>query len=216
MTALPTLLDPDEMLARPEFEKFELIDGVPRAKDADPDDRPPADPADLLDRPEYEKHELIDGTPTEKPVSNKSEAVAGELQYRLTNHCRAHKLGRAFNSNVGYRCFAHRPRLIRKPDVSVVLAGRFPDDQPPDGWYTLAPDLAVEVHSPTDRAEEVEEKVADYRAAGVRLVWLVSAKWRTVLVRRLDGTCAEVGPAGTLSGEDVVPGFACPVADLFV
>lgn len=219
MSATPTLLDPDEVLARPEFEKFELIDGVPRAKDAGPAPAPtgrPLDPDEMLLYPEFDRSELIDGIPVEKAVSNRSEAVATELVVRLSNHCKAHQLGRVFGSNTGFRCFPHRPKLVRKPDVSVVRAGRFPNDQPPDGWYTLAPDLAVEVHSPTDRAEEVEERVADYRAAGVKLVWLVSTQWRTVLVRRLDGTAAEVGPAGELGGEDVLPGFSCTVADLFV
>jgi Uma2 family endonuclease len=102
------------------------------------------------------------------------------------------------------------------PDISFVAKGRLPDDKSPEGYVKLAPDLAVEVASPKDTYEEVQIKVAEYKSAKVRLIWVVSPKTRTVLIRRLDGTCAEVGEAGELSGEDVIPGFTCKVADLFV
>jgi Uma2 family endonuclease len=78
----------------------------------------------------------------------------------------------------------------------------------------------AEVHPsdwhPSHTLEEVEIKVKEYRSAGVKLIWVVSPKARTVVIRRLDGTCAELDEAGTLSGEDVIPGFTCPVAELFV
>ena len=182
MTAMPTLLTPDDLLAHPELDHYELIDGIPREKD----------------------------------MGAEAEYAAGELQRHLGNHCHSHKLGRVFNSNTGYRCFPDRPKLVRKPDASVVRAGRLTDDRVPKGWITIPPDLAVEVISPTDRAEDIEERVKEYHSAGVPLVWVVNPSTRTAVVRRLDGTAAEVGPAGTLAGEDVVPGFACPVADLFV
>ena len=77
------------------------------------------------------------------------------------------------------------------------------------------PDFAAEVVSPKDRSERVQQKIMDYKDAKVRLIWVISPETRTVLIRRLDGTCAEVGEAGELSGEDVIPGFTCKVADLF-
>ena len=63
---------------------------------------------------------------------------------------------------------------------------------------------------------DVEAKVAEYRGAGVKLIWVISPRLRRILVRWADGSCAELDETGTLSGEDVLPGFACPVADLFV
>ena len=71
------------------------------------------------------------------------------------------------------------------------------------------------VISPNDLYEDVEEKLSDYHAAKVRLVWVVSPGSKTVLIRRPDDTCALVREGGELSGEDVIPGFACKVADLF-
>ena len=83
-------------------------------------------------------------------------------------------------------------------------------------YIPFAPDLAVDVASPNDSYEYLEQKVADYRSAGVRLIWVVNPATRSVLIRRLDRTCAELDDGGSLDGEDVVPGFKCCVAELFV
>jgi Uma2 family endonuclease len=100
--------------------------------------------------------------------------------------------------------------------VTFVAAGRLEGDKAPKGHITIAPDLAVEVVSPGDPLSLIETKVAEYRSAGVKLIWVIVPETRTVLIRRLDGSCAEVGATGQLSGEDVLPGFTCAVADLFV
>jgi Uma2 family endonuclease len=134
----------------------------------------------------------------------------------LLLHCREHRLGRVFGFKAPYRCFPGRPDTIRRPSLSVVRNGRLPGEVVPKDFLTIAPDLAVEVVSPNDLYEEVEAKVNEYLAAGVKLVWVVSPGSKTVLIRRADRTCAEVGEAGELSGESVVPGFTCKVAELFV
>ena len=109
-----------------------------------------------------------------------------------------------------------QPNQVRMPDASVVAHGKLPDDRSPKAYVKVAPDLAVEVVSPNDLYVEVELKVAEYRSAGVKLIWIITPETKSVLVRRLDGSCAEVGAAGQLSGEDVLPGFSCTVAELFV
>jgi Uma2 family endonuclease len=105
---------------------------------------------------------------------------------------------------------------VRKPDVSVVLRQRFPNEEIPSGDIAIFPDLAVEVVSPNDMYEEVERKVNEYLGAGVRIVWVVSPEAQTVLVRRPNKACTALDVTDTLSGEDVLPGFACPVAELLV
>ena len=117
---------------------------------------------------------------------------------------------------MGYRCFPSDPRQVRKPDVSFVAAERITPALWSMEYIPFAPDLAVDVISPNDSYEYLEQKVADYRSAGVRLIWVVNPATRSVVIRRLDRTCSELDDAGTLDGEDVVPGFACPVAALFV
>lgn len=83
------------------------------------------------------------------------------------------------------------------------------------GFLRIAPDLAVEVVSPNDTVYEVDEKVEELLAAGVRLVWVLNPETRIVEVHRLDGTVSKLHVADELSGEDVLPGFTCPVAELF-
>jgi len=174
------------------------------------------DPDDLLLMPDGERYELIDGIPKEREMGMKSSRVAGLLLTAINNHIFPTNLGRAYPAQAGYRCFPGRPRTVRYPDVSFISIIRMPNDPDPDGFCVVAPDLAVEVVSPNDTFEEVETKIGEYRAAGVPLVWTVSPIARTVMIRRLDRTCTELGETGTLSGEDVIPGFEVKVADLFI
>jgi Uma2 family endonuclease len=91
-----------------------------------------------------------------------------------------------------------------------------PDEQIPDGFVQIAPDVVAEVVSPNDNYYAVDQKVWEYLEAGVKLVWVINPRKRTVMAYR--------GPTGDASlfreqdeigGEDVLPGFRCRVADLF-
>lgn len=174
------------------------------------------EPEDLLAMPDGDRYELVDGLPREKPMGAESDEIGGLLLTQFNVYIRPRKLGRAYPSQTGFQCFPTDPKLVRMPDTSFVAAGKLSGDKSPEGYIKVAPDVAVEVASPNETYEELMVKVADYKSAGVKLIWVVSPKTKTVLVRRLDGTCAELGEAGTLSGEDVIPGFVCPVAELFV
>ena len=174
------------------------------------------EPEDLLKMPDGDHYELIDGKPKEKPMGAQSDEIAVNVAGILRQFVKAHRLGRVYGSQTGFQCFSKDPKAVRMPDTSFVATGKLPGDQTPEGYIKIAPNLAVEVISPNETYEEVEIKVKEYRSAGVKLIWVVSPKARTVVIRRLDGTCAELDEAGTLSGEDVIPGFTCPVAELFV
>jgi Uma2 family endonuclease len=78
----------------------------------------------------------------------------------------------------------------------------------------MAPDLAVEVLSPGDRPGEVLGKVGDWLRAGCRVVWVIDPERRQVRVYRTDGSESVLGESDALDGEDVLPGFSCPLADL--
>jgi Uma2 family endonuclease len=80
---------------------------------------------------------------------------------------------------------------------------------------TIPPDIAIEVTSPNDVIYELEEKVEEYLRAGVRLIWLIHPEVRVIQVIRGDGSGYRLRAGDELSGEDVVPGFRCPVASLF-
>lgn len=174
------------------------------------------EPGDLLRMPDAGHYELIDGVPVEKKMGAESDEIASTVNLLVKGFVLRAGLGRVYGSQTGFQCFPSKPGQVRMPDTSFVAQGRLPGDKSPKGHVKIAPDLAVEVVSPNETYEEVQVKVMDYKDAKVRLIWVVSPETKTVLVRRLDGTCAEVGEAGELSGEDVLPGFACKVADLFV
>lgn len=174
------------------------------------------EPDDLLRLPDGDRYELIDGRPKEKSMGAQSDEIGGLIVTQFNNFIRPNKLGRAYPSQTGFQCFPGRPKLVRMPDASFVLAGRLPNDRSPEGYIKVVPDIVVEVVSPNDTYEEVAVRVADFKSVGVRLIWVVSPETRSVLIRRADGTLSEVGEAGALSGEDVLPGFTCAVADLFV
>lgn len=105
---------------------------------------------------------------------------------------------------------ARDPDTVRGPDIAVVGRARVPDPAP-RGFPELAPDLVVEVRSPGDRAGDVLAKVADWLTAGTRLVWVVDPDRRLARVYRQDGSETVVTDHEALDGEDVVPGFSCPL-----
>jgi Uma2 family endonuclease len=105
------------------------------------------------------------------------------------------------------------PDTVRGPDVAFYSITRQPT--PPEDYFEIAPELAVEVLSPDDRSGKVREKIGEHIAAGVKLVWLVDPDARTVLVYRGSRRGTELDDTESLDGGDVLPGFACKVADFF-
>lgn len=105
---------------------------------------------------------------------------------------------------------ANRDRT-RLPDLAI-FTGEPPTK--PDEVLALMPILAVEVISPSNTADDMFAKVEEYLAAGVRLVWQVFPQPRTVIAYWPDRTVV-FRPGDTITAEPVLPGFSCPVADLF-
>ncbi len=172
----------------------------------------PADEQNVGDRRGFE---FIDGQFKEKPMGMESGVVSSRLMYMLQAHVIPNSLGHIINAEVGYQIFTDSPTRIRKPDGSFVARGKLPDEKPFRGHSKIPPDLAFEVVSPNDGAEEINERVVDFLGAGVRLFWVVYPSTRTIDVYRSGGGATHLTSAGELSGEDVVPGFSCRVADVF-
>jgi Uma2 family endonuclease len=107
------------------------------------------------------------------------------------------------------------PDVVLMPDVSFVRADRLPQHEAREGVMPLAPDLAVEILSPSNRAREMAQKVELYQRAGVRLVWMVQPRRRAVTVYPLGAEQHTLDETETLDGGDVLPGFQMSVADLF-
>jgi Uma2 family endonuclease len=102
-----------------------------------------------------------------------------------------------------------------KPDAAFVREDRLPPQGERDGVYRFAPDLAVEVVSPTDRYVDVMEKVELYLDAGVPLVWLIESRRQSVTVFAGRAEPHRLTDADILDGSDVLPDFRLPVRQIF-
>lgn len=174
----------------------------------------PLSPNDLLSMPDGKSYELIRGRLTRNDSGAESAWIGGMLLVRLVQFVEEHGAGWVFPSKAGYQCFPHDPGMVRRPRASFVKKGRFPGDILPEDWITIVPDLAVEVVSPRDRASELDEKLVDYRVAGIPLTWVIYPESRSVMLHRHDGSVARLLEADSLSGEEVLPGFLCPIREV--
>lgn len=172
-------------------------------------------PDDLLAMPDGESYELVDGQLVEREMGFKSSRIGNRINVLLTNYCDQHHLGWVLGPDAGYRCFSDDGDKVRKPDVSFVDGRRLAAADEPEGFATFAPDLAVEVISPNELFEDVMVKVSEYLDAGVRLVWVIDPTTRRAHIYRPDSGII-LTSKDDLDGEAVIPGFRCPINDLFV
>jgi Uma2 family endonuclease len=108
------------------------------------------------------------------------------------------------------------PDTVRGPDVSYIRAERLPAQGIPEGFWTLAPDVAIEIVSPGETADTVRENIHDFLQAGTPLVWLVYPRTQEVVVHTADGLARTYSGDDLLAFPDILPGFSCKVAELFV
>jgi Uma2 family endonuclease len=158
--------------------------------------------------------ELIDGRIVSmSPASGRHGAIEALLTAELTAFVRRRKLGRVVNGDTGF--FTRRnPDRVRGADVAFVSTDRLPR-MPPTGFLDVAPELVVEIVSPTDTWEDLREKIEEYFAIGVERVWVVEPRKRAVLVYRSALAAQHVGETDTLRGEGLLAGFELPVRELF-
>jgi len=159
--------------------------------------------------------ELVEGEIVEMPPSGCTHSNLGGRAFAgLLAYSDSTGAGDCTQADGGYR-LSRDPDTVRVPDAAFVRAERLPGGRLPTGFFEGAPDLAVEVVSPTESSIETEAKVGDYLRAGARLVWVVYPELRIVRVHRANGISEVVAAGGTLSGEDVLPGFSLPLSQLF-
>ena len=138
---------------------------------------------------------------------------AGNLFALLNNFIRPRGLGAVVIAEPGFR-IAKDPDTVRVPDVAYVRADRIPPGGV-KGFFQGPPDIAVEVVSPSDRASEVMAKAQDWLQAGCLLVWVVDPETRTISVYHGRSEITVLAETDTLTGGDVLPGFAVPVGEVF-
>ena len=159
-------------------------------------------------RYELVKGELI----TMAPVGKTHGTAGSRFDRRLGAFVEERGLGEVM-IETGF-VLATDPDTVRAPDVSFVREERMYVDTSP-GYFPFEPDLAIEVVSPNDRYTEVAEKVAEYLAAGTRLVVVVDPRARTITKYPARGETTRLDVGDTLTLDDVIPGFECAVSDIF-
>jgi Uma2 family endonuclease len=156
------------------------------------------------------KHELVAGVIVAEPFpAPRHDRVRSRLERMLHDHVDTERLGEVFG-DTGF-VLARNPDTIRGPDISFVSRERLSAFDA-TRYFRGAPDLAIEILSPSNRPGEMHGKVADYFAAGARMVWVVDPERRSVTTYRTLLAPRRLEADETLDGEDVVPGFGIQVA----
>lgn len=156
--------------------------------------------------------ELVEGVLVEKTVGFYESVLAGILLRRVGDFVEANNLGVVSGEGGMMRLF---PGLIRIPDVAFASWQELPEDIAAEAVPNLVPDLAVEVLSQGNTKQEMERKLDDYFSAGVRLVWLIEPRKKTVKVFTAKDTSSLIDETGALNGGDVLPGFSLDLKTLF-
>ncbi len=158
-----------------------------------------------------ERYEIIDGEFVETTVSLKSSNTNSRFNQYLGNFLESSSLGEVFDSEL----IIELPKSTRHADVSVIFAARLPGDDVDISRFVGAPDVVVEVVSPSDRAKDVNDKVQEWLDSGAQVVWLATPFNRQVTVYRRGVRPRLLTDGDLLDGEDVLPGFSVEVSRLF-
>ena len=163
------------------------------------------------------RRELVDGTIVEMAPCNALHGkYAGRIYRLLAEHVDTARDGDVVVGNVGFVLnIPYDPERVRAPDVAFISWERILGGQLPEKFFPGAPDLAVEVLSPSDDPVDVQQKVWDWLEGGAKLVWLVALGAKTVTAYRADGSARFLRGDDSLEGEDILPGLSIPLAKLF-
>jgi Uma2 family endonuclease len=161
------------------------------------------------------RYELVKGELKRMPpTGDEHGGVTMELAAALHRHVKLNRLGKVYAAETGFKLESD-PDTVRAPDIAFVSTERIQAAGRIQGYRSGAPDLAVEVLSPSNTKREMEEKAREYFAAGARLVWIVNPKLKTVTVYRSLSDIIMLTEKDTLDGGGVVPGFQISVAEIF-
>jgi Uma2 family endonuclease len=161
----------------------------------------------------HKLYELIEGTLVEKAVGHVESIVAAKLIVRLGGFIEQHQLGYFSGSDDLIRLM---PKVVRGPDVSFTSWTQRPEGTADtDAISDVIPSLVIEVLSKGNTRGEIAKKLKDYFFAGVQLAWVIDPKTRTAEAYTAPDAKTPIPADGELDGDDVLPGFSLPLADLF-
>ncbi len=169
---------------------------------------------ELLARGDLGRCELIDGKIVAmSPTGWEHGRVVATLTVIVAAFVRLHKLGVTSGAETGF-VLARNPDRVRAPDVAFVRAERVPPAGFA-GFFQGAPDLAIEVNSPSDRHSEVLEKVDEWLAAGATSCWVIDPPTKSVVIYRSGGTVVRHRIGDEIRDEPVLPGLVVKVDEIF-
>ena len=161
------------------------------------------------------KYELQAGLLVSEPLpGGRHGSVMAAVAEILRAHVKKHRLGVVVAGDSGF-IPARKPDTVRGPDVAFVSMERYEQSGDTVRAFAGAPDLAVEILSPSNTSAGMHAKVADYLAAGTRRVWVVDPEAQTVTVYASLLWPQRLGEDELLEGDDVVPGFQVRVGEFF-
>ena len=159
--------------------------------------------------------ELIRGELCEtKPAGHEHGKVVVRLVGELRAFAEPRRLGTLVASDSGI-WLERDPDTVREPDIAFTSVQRLPLDAQITGYAEAIPDLVVEIGPPEGSHRPVHDKARMWLSHGVRLVWVVHPRTRTVDVHRPDRAVSTLGRGDTLDGMDVLPGFSCALSVVF-
>jgi len=161
------------------------------------------------------RYEIVNGELIDMGNSGaKHGYVCSVLMILLGGYVHIQKLGAMFDSSTAFKMKSGNKR---SPDLSFMAKERLQGlDELPDGFLEGAPDLAVEILSPSNTVEEIHNKLVEYFDNGSRLVWVINPKEKYVLVYRSSQEPDRLLKSiDSLDGEEIVPGFSLAIAELF-
>jgi len=159
--------------------------------------------------------ELVRGELVAMPPTQGDHGTSAMRLGALVGHyILTHDLGEVYAAETGF-LIERNPDTVRAPDFAFIAKERVTPETDAPTWVPVVPDLVVEVVSSGDRESGVATKVQMWLDAGVRLVWVVYPQRREVLIHHPGRPPAVLAVSDTISGEEVVPGFSCLVAQVF-
>jgi Uma2 family endonuclease len=168
---------------------------------------------DLLKMPEDgQKYELVNGEIVVSPTGWKHSKIAIKISHILATFLEGHPIGMLAGPDLGVWLSNGN---LRSPDITFVRNEKLPKEEDQDKFAEFVPDLAVEVLSPSDRPQFVEEKIREFLENGVPIVWLVDPKQKTVTEYRSLSETQQYSGDDVISAEPVLPGFSCPISRFF-
>ena len=160
------------------------------------------------------KYELVDGEVVEMaPVNERHGNIAFKISGAFYVYSRTRGVGTG-GVETGYRV-SQNPDTVRGPDISFNLTSRDVGVYERMGFVPGAPDIAVEVLSPSNTASEMERKVREYLEAGSHRVWLVYPAPPRVIIHHSDGVTQTFAGDDVITDEELLPGFSLPLSEIF-